>query len=90
MTKKPATRPAPAAANAATALVDAAFDEVVSLIHAARQRAVQVVNTELIELYWRMRQFFEAYRHRPRLSALFRELPWSSNLHILIVGGDKA
>jgi len=32
---------------------------------------------------WRMRQFFEAYRGSPKLSTLLRELPWSSNLHIL-------
>ena len=32
---------------------------------------------------WRMRQFFEAYREQPILSALLRELPWSSNLQIL-------
>lgn len=32
---------------------------------------------------WRMRQFFEAYRDQPELSALLRELPWSSNLHIM-------
>ena len=32
---------------------------------------------------WRMRQFFEAYRSEPHLSTLLRELPWSSNLHIL-------
>lgn len=32
---------------------------------------------------WRMRQFFEAYRSEPKLSTLLRELPWSSNLHIL-------
>ena len=32
---------------------------------------------------WRMRQFFDAYRDRPELSTLLRELPWSSNLHIL-------
>lgn len=32
---------------------------------------------------WRMRQFFEAYCDRPELSTLLRELPWSSNLHIL-------
>jgi len=32
---------------------------------------------------WRMRQFFEAYRGVPKLSTLLRELPWSSNLHIL-------
>ena len=32
---------------------------------------------------WRMRQFFETYRDEPVLSPLLRELPWSSNLHIL-------
>jgi predicted nuclease of restriction endonuclease-like (RecB) superfamily len=32
---------------------------------------------------WRMRQFFEAYRHTPVLSTLLRELSWSANLHIL-------
>ena len=32
---------------------------------------------------WRMRQFFEAYCSEPKLSTLLRELPWSSNLHIL-------
>lgn len=32
---------------------------------------------------WRMRQFFETYRNEPKLSTLLRELPWSSNLHIL-------
>jgi predicted nuclease of restriction endonuclease-like (RecB) superfamily len=32
---------------------------------------------------WRMRQFFEAYRNEPTLSTMLRELPWSSNLHIL-------
>lgn len=32
---------------------------------------------------WRMRQFFEAYRGVPKLSTMLRELPWSSNLHIL-------
>jgi hypothetical protein len=36
---------------------DAAFGEVVSLIRAARQRAVQAVNTELIDLYWRTGQY---------------------------------
>jgi len=28
------------------------FNEITQLIHAARQRAVQAVNTALIELYW--------------------------------------
>ncbi len=32
---------------------------------------------------WRMRQFFDAYRDEPKLSTMLRELPWSSNLHIL-------
>jgi predicted nuclease of restriction endonuclease-like (RecB) superfamily len=32
---------------------------------------------------WRMRQFYEAYYLEPKLSTLLRELPWSSNLHIL-------
>jgi predicted nuclease of restriction endonuclease-like (RecB) superfamily len=30
------------------------FDEVIALIHGARQRAVQAVNTHLIELYWQV------------------------------------
>ncbi len=30
-----------------------------------------------------MRQFFETYRDYPELSTMLRELPWSSNLHIL-------
>jgi len=32
---------------------------------------------------WRMRQFFEIYQDYPKLSTLLRELPWSSNLHII-------
>ena len=32
---------------------------------------------------WRMRQFFDTYVGQPELSTLLRELPWSSNLHIL-------
>jgi predicted nuclease of restriction endonuclease-like (RecB) superfamily len=30
-----------------------------------------------------MRQFFETYQDYPKLSTLLRELPWSSNLHII-------
>lgn len=37
--------------------VEAAFGEVVSLIRAARQRAAQVVNTEVIDLYWRIGRY---------------------------------
>ena len=48
----------PAAANAtAKEPVEAAFGEVVDLIRAARQRAAQVVNTEVIDLYWRIGQY---------------------------------
>ncbi len=112
------------ALKAATA--SSQFDEIVSLVQAARRDAGRAVNVHLIDLYWgigqiiskridqdawgkgtvedlakhlartqsgvrgfspqnlwRMRQFFEAYRNAPDLSTLLRELPWSSNLHIL-------
>ncbi|KAB2836426.1 MAG: DUF1016 domain-containing protein [Candidatus Brocadia sp.] len=102
------------------------FDEVVSMIQASRHRALQAVNTELIDLYWRvgeyisrkietaawgegvvenlaayiakrhpdikgftrrnlfrMRQFFETYRHDKKVSPLVRQLPWTHNLLIL-------
>lgn len=42
--------PAPAAR-------DERFDEVLTLIQSARQRAVQAVNTQLIELYWQVGAF---------------------------------
>jgi predicted nuclease of restriction endonuclease-like (RecB) superfamily len=32
---------------------------------------------------WRMRQFYEAYSADEKLATVLRELPWSSNLHIL-------
>jgi len=32
------------------------FNEIAQLIHAARQRAVQAVNTALIDLYWQVGQ----------------------------------
>jgi len=38
----------------AVAPVEGAFDEIVELIRAARQQAVRAVNTELIELCWRI------------------------------------
>ncbi|WP_447792616.1 PDDEXK nuclease domain-containing protein [Pseudomonas farris] len=106
--------------------VGASFNEITQLIITARQRAVQAVNTELIELHWqvgayisrkieaaewgdgvvaqlathlartqpglrgftrpnlfRMRQFYEAYRHDAKVSALLRQLPWTQNLIIL-------
>jgi predicted nuclease of restriction endonuclease-like (RecB) superfamily len=106
------------------------FEAVLSLIDAARTRAVVAVNKTLIELYWsigeyitkkvasegwgkgtveqlaltiqrrfpgvsgyssqnlwRMRQFFETYRDKPKLSPLVRELSWTHNQ--LIVGKCK-
>jgi predicted nuclease of restriction endonuclease-like (RecB) superfamily len=102
------------------------FDEVLALIEAARRRAYQAVNTELVGLYWqlgehisrkiesaqwgdgvvdelaaaiasrypgmrgytrrnlfRMRQFFEAYRARERVSPLVTQLPWTHHLILL-------
>ncbi len=32
---------------------------------------------------WRMMQFFETYRHQPKLATLLRELSWSHNLAIM-------
>lgn len=54
--KKKAVRKAKSVRSKATGvpLVEGAFDEVVELIRAARQQAVRAVNTELIELYWRI------------------------------------
>ena len=40
-----------------TVSIEAAFGEVVSLIRAARQRADQLVNTGMIDLYWRIGQY---------------------------------
>jgi len=40
--------------SAAQATKDERFDEVLTLIQSARQRAVQTVNTQLIELYWQV------------------------------------
>jgi predicted nuclease of restriction endonuclease-like (RecB) superfamily len=37
--------------------VEAAFAEVVNLIEQARQRAYQAVNTELVQLYWRIGEY---------------------------------
>ena len=104
-----------------------AFREIIGLIAAARRRAFQAVNTELIDLYWRvgefisrklesaawgegvvdelaryiacqqpdikgftrrnlfrMRQFYETYRHDAKVSPLVTQLPWTHNLLILM------
>ena len=50
-------RPRAAAVTLAGAPVETAFGEVVDLIHAARLRAAQAVNAELIDLYWRIGQY---------------------------------
>ena len=56
---KPAIRARSPARTAAVAgaPIETAFGEVVQLIHAARQRAAQAVNAELIDLYWRIGQY---------------------------------
>ena len=103
--------------------LEAAFAEVVAMIQSARGRTLAMVNTSLIDLYWRvgeyisrkleaaawgegvvdelarfiqrtqpnlrgftrpnlfrMRQFFEAYRDRKKVSALLTQLPWTHHL----------
>ena len=42
---------------AAPAPMDADFAEVVKLIHTSRQQALRAVNTELIDLYWRIGEY---------------------------------
>lgn len=102
------------------------FDEVLALIEAARRRAYQAVNAELVSLYWqlgeyisrkiasaewgdgvvdelaatiareypnmrgytrrnlfRMRQFYEMYRHDKKVSPLVTQLPWTHHLILL-------
>lgn len=41
------------------ARIEGAFDEIVELIRAARQQAVRAVNTEMIELYWRIGDYLD-------------------------------
>jgi predicted nuclease of restriction endonuclease-like (RecB) superfamily len=122
----PGAVPAQPEAGALASNEDARFAEVVALIEAARHRAYQAVNHELVSLYWelgqylsakidsaewgdgvinelaidlgrrypgtrgftrpnlfRMRQFYEAYRGDPKVSALLRQLPWTHHLIIL-------
>lgn len=52
MTRKQAFVPA-----AQPATLTASFEEVVTLIQQARQRAFQAINTELIELYWHIGEY---------------------------------
>jgi predicted nuclease of restriction endonuclease-like (RecB) superfamily len=54
MKKKGSARASTTPAAAANSPVEAAFAEVVNLIQTARQRAWQAVNTDLIDLYWRI------------------------------------
>jgi len=51
------TRLALKATPAAVAAPEATFREVVGLIQSARTRALQAVNTELIDLYWQVGQY---------------------------------
>jgi len=101
------------------------FIEIISIIKESRTNALRSVNSELIQLYWRlgeyiaiklekaewgssvvsqlsvhiqkslpnwkgfsnknlwrMKQFFETYRHHSKLSPLVREISWSNNVLI--------
>ena len=61
--KKPSRKTKPAKTGALVVVPrrapahESSFREVVSLIQRARQRAFQAVNTELIDLYWRVGQY---------------------------------
>jgi hypothetical protein len=52
--RRTAKTPALEVVPAGTVAHEGAFRKVVSLIQRARQRAFQAVNTELIDLYWRV------------------------------------
>lgn len=63
-TRKPDKKTAAAprvsrAVGAAGVPIEAVFDEVVELIRAARHRAHQAVNTELIGLYWQIGEYID-------------------------------
>src|ERR1035438_5088620 len=61
--KKPSRKTKPAKARALVVVSsrapahESSFREVVSLIQRARRRAFQAVNTELIDLYWRVGEY---------------------------------
>jgi predicted nuclease of restriction endonuclease-like (RecB) superfamily len=55
---------------------------VAALAEAVRRRYPTVRGYSAQNL-WRMRQFFESYRDRPKLSAPLRELSWTNNLMII-------
>ena len=46
------------ASNEPAPVPQADFEEIAALVTAARQRAVQAVNTSLIDLYWQVGQSF--------------------------------
>lgn len=50
-----------------------AFREIIGLIAAARRRAFQAVNTELIDLYWRVGQYQTALPDRKLLQRKLHE-----------------
>jgi predicted nuclease of restriction endonuclease-like (RecB) superfamily len=128
--KSKTTQPAKPRKNktsrAVSGVSETTFCEVIDMIESARSRALQAVNTELVDLYWqiggfisgkiesaawgegvvdelarfiarqhpdikgftrrslfRMRQFFDTYRHETIVLRLVRLLPWTHNLLIL-------
>lgn len=107
------------------------FEEIIHIIEAAKERAYQAVNKELINMYWeigkyisnkvkdedwgksvvadfsdfihnnypdikgfsaqniwRMKQFYETYKDKEKLSPLVREISWTNNL--IIMSGAKS
>ena len=55
--KRPTKSKALQPARAVTGGREATFREVVGMIQAARGRALQAVNTELVDLYWQVGEF---------------------------------
>jgi AAA15 family ATPase/GTPase len=57
------------------------FSSIIPSLKSAKGRKIMAVNTKIIDLYWRMRQFYESYKANEILLALLRELSWTNNLH---------
>jgi len=77
MTTKKPTKVSPSVRrSAALASDEDRFAEGLALIEAARNRAYQAVNTELVGL-------FEAYRGQKKVSPLVTQSPWTHHLIIL-------
>jgi len=58
------------------------FNEILTLIHSAKQKAFAQVNSTLIEL------FYEIYNGNEKVSALLTQLIWTN--HLLIISSSKS